>query len=139
MEKKKKEVTCRSGLFVSLLAPLWITQRPSVFLAVFGTWGACWKPGQPTFACLTLQHVSSALVFQSCLCNPPTPSLSLSLSLFLAVSLSHSLAAVSPLVCGQHINGNIKRLQGLTKRHIHNSNLTLYCTPFDPTITHTHA
>lgn len=120
---QKKEVTC-SRLFVSPHAPLWITQRPSVFLAVFGTWGACWKPGQPTLMRLT-QTLS--LVFQSCLPTSlslslalkhkhtySTHSITLSLSLFSSLYLSFSLfrspyhAAVSPLVCGQHINGNIK-------------------------------
>lgn len=66
----KKEVTCCIRISVFSLAPLWITQRPSVFLTVFCTWGACLKRGQPTFVFLTQQWLSSAHVFQSCLCTP---------------------------------------------------------------------
>lgn len=84
-------------------APLWITQRPSVFLAVFGTSEVCQKPGQLTVMCLTLQQLCSALV-------------ALSLFFFFSLPFSNththtnnpSLMSVSPLVCGLHINCNIK-------------------------------
>lgn len=67
-----KGTTSCSSLFVSLLAPPWITQKPSVFLAVFCTSGAARKkPGQPTLTRLVLQRVASAAgISKPSLCHP---------------------------------------------------------------------
>lgn len=80
-----KGATSRSRLFVSLLAPPWISQRPSVFLTVFGTLGPCWKPGQPTLMRLILHRLCSAAgISKLSLCN---------------LALSSPLSCPCPLWC----------------------------------------